>query len=242
MFLMFQIRTGEMERNKWVDITPRSEQFAGCMNSSGAHGRKLFSCEAKGYICPSFPMLWLEKLLNPVIISQFFCQCPVGVKLEKVGWKRSRQAVFYYHCHCKNIGSLQCQAAYKVIVLAFVYFPVQVYDGLSLTTVPVCCQTWLCCPFEYLGGYKCGDHHGYWFIGAQSIFNYAELGSENCVATVYAINRNVKLLLLECKCSADHRECRGRMSTMFNYARVINTCSCTGRAEPGVTWTARVLR
>lgn len=239
---MFQIPIGRMERNKFINMTPRSDHFAGCHDASGAHGRKLFSCETTGYICPSFPMKWLEKFVHPVILSQFFCKCPVGVMVEEIGWRRRRQAIFYYHCHCPNVGSLQCQSAYKLIVLSFMHFPVQVYDGLSLTTVPVCCQTWLCCPFEYLGGYKCGAEHGYWFIGSQAVFEYSQLGSQSYIPTVFPINRNVKLLLIECRCRLDHRECRGRMSTMFNYARVINTCSCTSRAEPGVTWTARVLR
>lgn len=217
-------------------------QFTGCVDSRPAHGKKILRSVCRGHVCPALVMRWIKEMIPEVIAEQFYCLCPVTLLTSALHLTRQRRVSYFYHCHCANPSSLQCKAAGKCIVVMFKHFPVEMYDSYSLITVPICCNTWLCCPFIYLGGFKCGKFHGYWFMGNTFVFQNTdiELIRPFLGGVVLHINHSVMISCVECQCDEPLTTCRKKMTLFYNTVRLTNACSYAFSVIESTTWTASV--
>lgn len=201
-----------------------------CNGRKTSHGWKVFTCIGKGRMCPIVPLPMLKQCMLDELYKQYFCDYPVCQTKEKFHRKKTGAIEFYCHCHCDRPGTLQCLAAKQVLINSFAKAVVHLFTDELIVTVPVCCNTFLCCPIEFLGAYKIENNHGF-ILMCSKLESFTRQWFSYMSITVFDLNSIMQLVVLSCSCTNSHYECCNLMEKRFNFVRMSYSCSLLSRTD-----------
>ncbi|ASU50487.1 E4.2 [Odocoileus adenovirus 1] len=201
-----------------------------------SHGLELFRCHGRGRLCPALQVTNLKKLLTPVIYDQFFCTFPISQKKDSFYRKREMDYIFYYHCHCNSPGSLQCLAAKNVLLLCFNDMPVTLYSERIMRMVPICCNTWVCCPIMFLGAFKMGHVHFYFFFCGISCKSFTDAWFNFHSSEEIQFGDSCRILGIKCRCNWPFNQCLQETEKKINCLRLLHSCTFLFRITHESPW------
>ena len=201
-----------------------------------SHGMEVFRCHGRGRLCPALRVSCLKKILSPVIYDQFFCYFPVSQKRDSFCKQSDMDYKFFYHCHCASPGSLQCLAARQMLLKCFDNVPVNLFSERVFRTVPVCCNSWVCCPVIFLGAFSMKKKHCYFlFCGPNgSSFHNDWFDYQKLKEIMFC--DSCSLVVVHCKCKFAIKECIRRTEIRYNIVRMLYSCTFLFRPSNESAW------
>ncbi|AAD45954.1 E4.2 [Ovine adenovirus 7] len=201
-----------------------------------SHGLEIFTCVGRGRLGSAIRVYNLKKILTPFIYNQFFCYFPISQKADSFCKRADMAYKFYYHCHCNSPGSLQCLAAKSVLLSCFNHMPVTLFSERNVKTVPVCCNTWICCPLMFLGASQMHKTHFYFLFSGVMEDDFSSKWYSYQTVKRITFSETCELISIKCKCSDTLQQCISRFEKRFNFLRMLYCCSLIyrGLSEPSL--------
>lgn len=197
-----------------------------CMDRRSYHGLVIAFTTFSHY--PSPPAIYTgfvkSSIISDVIYEQFFCDFAVTQLKDLYFTMGSREIKYYIHCHCSNVGSLQCKAARAFLIDSLKRSKLQVFTSNFMQCPKICCNSWLCIPAKFYGAIRCNFYHCYCFqisdVAESCFFPWPP----SYYIKVVEIHLKLKLMFVFCKCNNSDMHCKRKCSQYFNALRMFICC------------------
>lgn len=202
-------------------------EYVCCTDPRPAHGQRLAFSAKSAMACPPAirtDTTVLSRLCNPVY-STYFCRYAICQNKNEFYVLGQRKIRYYVHCHCNAPGSLQCNAATLAMAEMVKELGIVLYNSKCMPCPRLCCDSWLCCPIKSLGMVCSPSFHYYMFQMTDLSSITHKMWETRYRVERIAVHETLYFVCVICDCSLPHGECAKKCSALFNYMRMLMSCS-----------------